>query len=119
MHICSYCIKAIFDTESVPACEHNIFYTKMLFKLSVVLSINNGIISSKICDKRDNFDFAIVNHPHLDGEVPRPTSYGVYISQLIRFARACSSDEDFHFRNRTITEKLLKQGYIEYRLSRC
>ena len=79
--------------------------------LDLDLSINNGIISSKIYDKRDDFEFAIVNYAHLDGDVPRATSYGVYNSQLIRFARACSSVEDFHIRNQTITEKLLKQGY--------
>ena len=39
-------------------------------------------------DKRDDFDFEIVNFPILDGDVPRSTSYGVYSSQLIRFARA-------------------------------
>ena len=63
------------------------------------LSTNNGIISSKIYDKRDDFDFAIVNYPHLDGDIPHSTSYGVYISQLIRFARACSSVEDFHIKS--------------------
>ena len=79
--------------------------------LDLDLSINNGIVSTKIYDKRDDFDFKIVNYPHLDGDVPRATSYGIYISQLIRFARACSSVEDFNNRNRIITEKLLKQGY--------
>ena len=74
--------------------------------LDLDLSMNNGIISSKIYDKRGDFDFAIVNYPHLDGDIPRATSYGVYISQLIRFARVCSSVEDFHIRNRTITGKL-------------
>ena len=47
------------------------------------LSISNGFVSSKIYDKRDDFDFDIVNFPFLDGDVPRSTSYGVYISQLI------------------------------------
>ena len=79
--------------------------------LDLDLSITNGLISSKIYDKRDDFNFKIVNYPHLDGDVPRATSYGVYVSQLIRFARACSFVEDFHIRNRTITEKLLQQGY--------
>ena len=79
--------------------------------LDLDISINNGKISTKIYDKRDDFDFNIVNYPHLDGDVPRATSYGVYISQLIRFARACSSIDDFNNRNRIITEKLLKQGY--------
>ena len=59
----------------------------------------NGIVSSKIYDKRDNFNFEIVNFPFLDGDVPRSSSYGVYISQLIRFARVCSNVEDFNNRN--------------------
>ena len=50
------------------------------------LCISNGTVSSKIYDKRDDFDFDIVNFPFLDSDVPRRTSYGVYISQLIRFA---------------------------------
>ena len=44
------------------------------------LSITNGIVSSKIYDKRDDFNFEIVNFPFLDGDVPRSPSYGVYIS---------------------------------------
>ena len=55
--------------------------------LDLHLSISNGFVSSKIYEKRDDFDFEIVNFPFLDGDVPRSTSYGVYISQLIRFAR--------------------------------
>ena len=50
------------------------------------LSFSNDIVSTKIYDKRDDFDFEIVNFPFLDGDVPRSTSCGVYISQLIRFA---------------------------------
>ena len=46
-----------------------------------------GFVSSKIYDKRDDFDLDIVNFPFLDGDVPRRASYEVYISQLIRFAR--------------------------------
>ena len=44
-------------------------------------------MKTKIYDKRDDFDFNIVNFPFLDCDIPRSTSYGVYISQLIRFAR--------------------------------
>ena len=55
--------------------------------LDLHLSVVNGFVSSKIYDKRDDFDFYIVNFPFLDGVVPRRASYGVYISQLIRFAR--------------------------------
>ena len=59
--------------------------TKAAF-LDLNLSISNDIVSTKIYDKRDDFDFEIVNFPFLDGDVPSSTSYGVYISQLIRFA---------------------------------
>ena len=45
------------------------------------------------------FIFEIVNFPFLDGDIPRPTSYGVYISQLIHFARASSNVADFNTRN--------------------
>ena len=51
--------------------------------LDLNLSITNSIVSSKIYDKRDDFNFEIVNFPFLDGDVPRSPSYGVYISQLI------------------------------------
>ena len=54
--------------------------------LDLHLPISNDIVSTKIYDKRDDFDFEIVNFPFFDGDVPRSTSYGVYISQLIRFA---------------------------------
>ena len=80
------------------------------------LSISNDIISTKIYDKRDDFDFEIVNFPFLDGDVPRSTSYGVNISQRIRFARASSYVGDFNTRNKLLTQKLLKQGYRYHKL---
>ena len=57
--------------------------------LDIHLSIANGFVSSKMYDKRDDFDSDIVNFPFLDGGVPRRASYGVYISHLIGFARVC------------------------------
>ena len=73
--------------------------------------ISDGFVKIKNCDKRDDFDFDIVNFPFLDGDVPRSTSYGVYISQLIRFARVSSHVDDFNTRNKVLTAKLLRQGY--------
>ena len=80
------------------------------------LSISNDIASTKIYDKRDVFDFEIVNFLFLDGDVPRSTSYGVYISQLIRFARASSYVADFNTYNKLLHKKLLKQGYRYHKL---
>ena len=68
--------------------------TKALF-LDLHLSISNGFVTSKMYIKRDDFDSDFVNFPFLDDDVPRGPSYGVYISELLRFARVCSHVEDF------------------------
>ena len=83
------------------------------------MSITNGIVSSKIYDKRDDFNFEIVHFPFLDGDVPRSPSYGVYISQLIRFARVCSNVDDLYNRNLFLTAKLLKQGYRYHKIRKA
>ena len=87
--------------------------------LDLNLSITNGIVSSKIYDKRDDFNFEIVNVPFLDGDVPRSPSYGVYISQRVRFARVCSDVEDFNKRILFLTAKLLKQGYRFHKIQKA
>ena len=80
------------------------------------MTISDGFVSSKIYDKRDDFDFDIVNFPFLYGTVPRATSYGVYISQLILIARVSSHVANFNTRNQILTAKLLKQGYRYHKL---
>ena len=82
------------------------------------LSISDDFVKTKIYDKRD-FDFDIVNFPFLDGDVPRSMSYGVYISQLIRFARVSSHFDDFNTRNKVLTAKLLRQGYRYHKLRKA
>ena len=62
----------------------NISDTEAAF-LDLHFSISNDIISTKIYDKRDEFDFEIVNFPFLDGDVPLSTSYGVYSISLNSF----------------------------------
>ena len=84
-----------------------------------LLSISNGFVSSKINVKLDDFDFDIVNFPFLDGKIPRRPSYGVYISQLIRFARVCSHVEDFSASNKCLMAKLLNQGYRYHKLRKA
>ena len=77
------------------------------------------LISTKIYDKRDYFNFDIVNFPLLDGDVPKRPSYGVYIFQLIRFTRASSHVADFNNRNKFLTAKLLKQGHRYHKLRKA
>ena len=66
------------------------------------------MISSK------NFDFGYSKF--LDGDVPRSTSYGVYISQLIRSAKVSSHVADFNACNKSLTAKLLQQGYRYHKI---
>ena len=51
---------------------------------------SNSQLNNKIYDKRDDFDFYIVNFPFLSSNIPSSPSYGVYIPQLIRYARCCA-----------------------------
>ena len=83
------------------------------------LCISNGIVSTKIYDKRYDFNFDVVNFPFLDGDVPRRTSYGVYIPQFIRFARASSNLSDFNCRNKVLIAKLFRQGYRYLKLCKA
>ena len=84
--------------------------------LDLHLAISDGFVPSKMCDKRDDFDFDIVKFPVLDRDVPRATTYGVHIPQLIRFARVSSHVADFNTRNKILTAKLLKQAYRYHKL---
>ena len=78
------------------------------------LDFHLSISYFKIYDKRDDFDFEIVNFPDVDGDVPRSTSYGVCISQLISFARASSHTDDFNTCNKLLTQNFLKQCFRHY-----
>ena len=87
--------------------------------LDLNLSITNGIVSSKIYNEQDDSNFEIVNFPFLDGDVPRSPPYGVYISQLVRFARVCSNVNDFNNRNLFLSAKVFKQGYRYHKIRKA
>ena len=82
------------------------------------LDLNIKVIESdvhtctSVYDKRDDLGFPIVNFPLLSGDVPRLPSYGVYISQLVRFASVL----DFNSKNLQLMSKLLTQGYRYHKL---
>ena len=87
--------------------------------LDLNLSLHNDIVSTKIYDKRDYFNFDIVNVSFFDDDVPQRPSYGVYIFQIIRFARASSHVTDFNNRNKFLTAKLLKHGNRYHKLRKA
>jgi hypothetical protein len=76
--------------------------------LDILLNIdNNGRLTTSLYDKRDDFDFAIVNFPFLCSNIlPLSPAYGVYISQLIRYARACFVYGDFSKRGKLLIKKV-------------
>jgi hypothetical protein len=79
---------------------------------------DSGQLSTKICDKRDDFNFKIINFPNMCSNIPASPAYGVYISQLIRYASARSNYSDFFKRNLYLRTRLLDQGYKTIRLIR-
>jgi hypothetical protein len=52
---------------------------------------SEGRLRTKLYNKRDNFNFSIVNFPFICSNIPAAPAYGIYISQLIRYSRACGS----------------------------
>ena len=78
--------------------------------LTFIIGSNNQLYT-KLFDKRDDFDFHIVNFPFPSSTIPSSPSYGVYISQLIRYARCCSYYDDFGYRHKLLVDRLLSQGY--------
>ena len=72
--------------------------------MDILLNMDsNGRLTTTLYDKRDEFDFAIVNIPFLSSNVPLSPAYGVYVSQLIQYARACYAYDDFLKRGQLLT----------------
>ena len=62
-------------------------------------------------DKRRDYDFEVISYPFLDGNIPKGQSYGVFISQLVRFARINTSFNGFILDSRNLVDKLLNQSF--------
>ena len=84
--------------------------------LDCYLYIDNGKLTTRLYDKQDDFNFPIVYFPFLSSNIPSAPAYGVYVSQLIRYARACSNYQDFMEPGKVLTTKLLSQGYQKTKL---
>ena len=87
--------------------------TKAAF-LDLHLSILDGVVSSKIYDKRDDFDFDIVNFPFSDGCSPHHFLWCLHLSTYS--LRMSSHLADFNARSKSLTAKLLQQGYRYHKL---
>ena len=65
--------------EKANKSEHLADYLDLTFIID-----SGGKLSTRLYDKRDDFDFHIVNFSFLFSNTPSGPSYGLYISQLIR-----------------------------------
>ena len=72
---------------------------------------NSNNITTKLDDKRNMFGFHIVNFPFMSSNIPSAPAYGVYASQLIRYAHYCSNYSDILSCHRALVTRLLSQGY--------
>lgn len=86
--------------------------------LDLNISIKDGFISTSIYDKRDSFGFPIVNFPFLDGNIPKQIANGVFIGELVRYARACTYLKNFANRTRSLVTKLKAQFFTDSTLQR-
>ena len=84
--------------------------------LDLDITIKDFKFVTDLYDKRDAFNFRIVNFPHMDSNIPSKPAYGVFISQLIRFLRVCDNYQQFANRSYNLSSKLLKQGFDFARL---
>ena len=99
--------------EKANKSDHLAVYLDLTFIID-----SEGKLSTRLYDKRDDFDLHIVNFPFLSSNIPSGPSYGVYISQLIRYARCCSHYDDFRYRHKCLVDRLLSQGYMVLRLEK-
>ena len=72
----------------------------------------NSMFRTAVFDKRDGFNFHIVNFPHMNSNLPSKPAYGVYISQLVRIGRICDSYKGFFTRHHRLTCRLFKQSFL-------
>ena len=89
----------LLTVEKANKSDHLADYLDLTFIID-----NGGKLSTRLYDKRDDFNFHIVNFPFFSSNIPSGPSYGVYISQLIRYARCCSHYDDFRYCHKCLVD---------------
>ena len=75
-----------------------------------------GAVRNETLRQKRWIKFSIVNFPFICSNIPEAPAHGIYISQLIRYSRACGSYQDFLDRGLLLTMKLLNQGFLLVKL---
>ena len=107
-------LKKIYPTqltvEKANKSDHLADYLDLTFVID-----SGGKLSTRLYDRRDDFDFHVVNFPFRSSSIPSGPSHCVYISKLIR---CCSHYDDFRYCHKCLVDRLLSQGYIALRLEK-
>ena len=105
-----YCISEIYPPEMVVN-KTNISVRKSNFLDMTIISIYCGKFYFSLYDKRDDYDFDVISFPFLDGNVPKGQSYGIFISQLVRYSRVNCSFNRLDLIVKDLVEKLTNQHF--------
>ena len=101
------CIPAELEINNTTESNTSASYLDLLMSIG-----REGQLRTFLYDKPDDLIFHIINFPFLSISIPSSPVYGVFISQLIRYAGDCSSNECFILRVARLSSKLLTQGYV-------
>ena len=102
-------LSTIYPPELVVNCTN--ISPRKCYYLDLCISIYRGKYSVSLYDKRQAFPFNVISYPFLDGNVPTALSYGVFTSQLVRFAKVNSSFKGFKLDVSALISKLVRQGF--------
>ena len=109
------CVKDIYpsglDVEMANRLPDQAYYLELTFIIG-----NNNRLYTKLYDKPANFNFHIVTFLFLSSNIPSASSYGVYISQIVRYARCCTYYDDIGYHHKFQVDRVLSQGYKANRL---
>ena len=108
------CVKEIYFSQLTAEKANTSDDLTNYLDLTFIIGSNNRLYT-RLYDKRDDFDFHIVNFQFPSSNIPSSPSYGVHIPQLIRYARCCSY-YDFGYRHKFLVDRVLSQGYKVKRL---
>ena len=102
-------LEDIYPSEMIVNCT-NVSKRKCNY-LDMSISIYRGKFKVTLYDKRNDYSFNVISYPYLDGNVPNNLSYGVFVSQLVRFAKINTLVEGFYHNVKCLVNKLHKQGF--------
>ena len=98
-----------YSTEMVVNCTN--ISPRKCYYLDFSISIYRGKFRVTLYDKRKDYNFNVILYPFLDSNIPNNLSYGVFISQLVRFANINITVTCFYSNISDLVTQLVNQGF--------